>query len=57
MVLWLGAVSRIGVTIGAFHQNMVPFYVMLTMVILGSPLVLQQVFGAILVIGGVLITQ
>ncbi len=57
MLMWLSAVSRIGVTISAFHQNMVPFYVMVMAVALGGLIVMQQVFGALLVIGGVLITQ
>ncbi|MBT3557676.1 MAG: DMT family transporter [Rhodospirillales bacterium] len=57
MLLWFFAVSRIGVTISSFHQNLVPFYVMLMAVLLGGFVVLEQVYGALLVVGGVLVTQ
>lgn len=57
MLLWLSAVSRIGVTLSSFHQNVVPFYVMMMAVLFGGFLILHQIFGAIIVIAGVLITQ
>jgi drug/metabolite transporter (DMT)-like permease len=57
MLVWFLAVSRIGVTISSFHQNMVPFYVMLMAVMFGGYVVIHQIFGALLVVSGVLVTQ
>lgn len=57
MLCWLNAVSRIGVTVGAFHQNMVPFYVMLIAVAWGGSIVGQQFLAALVVISGVVVTQ
>ncbi len=57
MVLWLSGVARIGVTVASFHQNLVPFYVMLVALALGGAVIMQQIVGALIVIAGVIVTQ
>lgn len=56
-VLWLAAVSRLGVALASFHMNLTPFYVMLTMLALGAGWHWPQAYGAALVGAGVILAQ
>lgn len=57
MALWLSSVEKIGMTVAAIHMNMVPFYVMLCVLALGSTVSPGQTYGAVLVVAGVVISQ
>ncbi len=57
MAFWLAGVERIGMTIAAIHMNLVPFYVMLFVLMLGGEVSIGQASGALLVIAGVVISQ
>ncbi len=57
MFFWLSAASRIGVTVASFHQNLVPFYVMIIAIIWGGDVVLYQILAALVVITGLAVTQ
>jgi drug/metabolite transporter (DMT)-like permease len=55
--LWHFGISRIGVTIGAMYQNLVPIVVILISVNLGRHLTMMHLIAGILIISGVLYTQ
>lgn len=57
MAFWLEGAKRLGVTIAAVHLNLVPFYVMLMALGLGSRVGLHQIAGAVLVVLGAVLTQ
>ena len=57
MFLWLTGARKLGVTIAAIHLNAVPFYVILSALVLGGSLFLSQVWGACLVALGALLAQ
>jgi drug/metabolite transporter (DMT)-like permease len=56
-VLWIMAVSRIGVALASFHINLAPFLVMLLMLGLGSAWSWPQAIGAAIVAVGVVLSQ
>jgi drug/metabolite transporter (DMT)-like permease len=56
-ILWIKAVSQLGIGIASFHLNAVPFYVMLMLFILGDQWIWRQAIGALVVITGVIIAQ
>ncbi|GAA6208940.1 DMT family transporter [Cognatishimia sp. WU-CL00825] len=56
-VLWVASVGHLGVAVASIHVNATPFYVMLTMVILGAAWNWQQPLGAAIVIAGVVVAQ
>ena len=56
-ILWIRAVSQLGIGIASFHLNAVPFYVMFMLFLLGDQWVWHQAIGAIIVITGVIMAQ
>jgi len=57
-LLWILAAGRLGILLASFHMNAVPFYVMVTVVILlGGEWNAMQAVGAVLVAAGVMIAQ
>jgi drug/metabolite transporter (DMT)-like permease len=56
-ILWIKAVSQLGIGIASFHLNAVPFYVMFMLFLLGDQWVWHQAIGAIIVITGVIMAQ
>ena len=56
-ILWIKAVSQLGIGIASFHLNAVPFYVMLMLFLLGDQWIWRQAIGALVVITGVIIAQ
>ena len=56
-LLWIVSVGRLGIGLAALHINATPFYVMLILFALGGPWLWHQVFGAGLVVLGVMIAQ
>jgi drug/metabolite transporter (DMT)-like permease len=56
-VLWFWVSGKIGVTVAAMHNNLVPFYVILLGAAIGSAVGGQQLVGALLVIAGTAIVQ
>lgn len=56
-LLWIVGVGRLGVGIASMHVNAAPFYVMIFMLMLGSPWSNWQAFGALVVAAGVLVAQ
>jgi drug/metabolite transporter (DMT)-like permease len=56
-ILWIKAVSQLGIGIASFHLNAVPFYVMFMLFLLGDNWIWQQAIGALIVITGVILAQ
>ena len=56
-ILWIKAVSQIGIGIASFHLNAVPFYVMFMLFLLGDNWIWHQAIGALIVIIGVILAQ
>ena len=56
-VMWVTAVGRIGIGLASFHINAVPFYVMVILVVFGGNWNAQQIIGAGIVVGGVILSQ
>jgi len=56
-ILWIKAVSQLGIGIASFHLNAVPFYVMFMLFLLGDQWVWHQAIGALIVITGVIMAQ
>ena len=56
-IMFLGAVSKIGIALTSLHVNVAPFYVMIFVVLLGGVWNVQVAFGAALVAIGVIIAQ
>ena len=56
-ILWIKAVSQLGIGIASFHLNAVPFYVMLMLFLLGDQWIWRQAIGALVVITGVILAQ
>jgi len=56
-ILWIKAVSKLGIGIASFHLNAVPFYVMLMLFLLGDQWIWRQAIGALVVITGVILAQ
>ena len=56
-ILWIKAVSQLGIGISSFHLNAVPFYVMFMLFLLGDSWIWHQAVGALIVISGVILAQ
>lgn len=56
-VLWFWVGGRIGVTVAAVHNNLVPFYVILMAAFIGAAVSGQQVLGALMVVMGAALAQ
>jgi len=56
-ILWIKAVSQLGIGIASFHLNAVPFYVMFMLFLLGDQWFWHQAIGALIVITGVIMAQ
>ena len=56
-IMFLGAVSKIGIALTSLHVNIAPFYVMMFVVLLGGVWNVQVAFGAAMVAIGVIIAQ
>ena len=56
-ILWIKAVSQLGIGIASFHLNAVPFYVMFMLFLLGDNWIWHQAIGALIVITGVVLAQ
>jgi len=57
-LLWIWAAGRLGILLASFHMNAVPFYVMVTVVLLlGGEWNAMQAVGAALVAAGVMVAQ
>ncbi|MDO8882346.1 MAG: DMT family transporter [Pseudotabrizicola sp.] len=56
-LLWIISVGRLGIGLASLHINATPFYVMLILFAVGGPWLWHQVFGAALVVLGVMIAQ
>ena len=56
-IMFLGAVSKIGIALTSLHINITPFYVMIFVVLLGGVWNVQVAFGAAMVAVGVGIAQ
>jgi len=56
-IMFLGAVSKIGIALTSLHINIAPFYVMMFVVLLGGVWNVQVAFGAAMVAIGVIIAQ
>ena len=57
-LLWIWGAGQLGILLASFHMNAVPFYVMVTLVIImGQPWQWRQAAGAGLVAIGVLLAQ
>ncbi len=56
-VMWIATVGKLGVAVASFHINIVPFYVMLLMMMLGESWNWQRALGAAVVIAGVVLAQ
>ena len=56
--LWMFGAGKLGIFIASFHMNAVPFYVMVSVVLIfGAPWSWMQALGALLVGVGVIISQ
>jgi drug/metabolite transporter (DMT)-like permease len=56
-LLWISSVGRLGIGLASLHINATPFYVMLILFAVGGPWLWHQVFGAVLVVVGVMVAQ
>ncbi|NEX45339.1 DMT family transporter [Rhodobacter sp. ETT8] len=56
-LLWIVSVGRLGIGLASLHINAAPFYVMLILFAMGGPWLWHQVFGAGLVVLGVVVAQ
>ena len=57
-LLWIWAAGNLGILVASLHMNAVPFYVMVTMVIvLAGSWNTMQAIGATLVAAGVVLSQ
>ena len=56
-IMFLGAVSKIGIALTSLHVNIAPFYVMMFVILLGGAWNVQVAFGAAMVAIGVIIAQ
>ncbi len=57
MVMWRAGMRLLGVTVAAIHQNSVPFWVMLFVLLAGGEVYFGQLWGAFFLIAGVLLAQ
>jgi drug/metabolite transporter (DMT)-like permease len=56
-VLWFWVGGKIGVTVAALHNNLVPFYVILIAALMGGAVNGHEVLGATLVVAGAVLAQ
>ena len=56
-LLWIQGVQNLGIGIASLHLNIVPFYVMIILFIIGHKWIWIQAIGALIIIIGISVTQ